>query len=140
MEAGRQCRGRVAMIVVGDKVKDWQHVKDIGASFVDVTHFLPHDPAAEFVAGRRCTDSVCEMMGFKDAVDAVVEACTMNSVVVPHCKKGLHRSPVVSGGACEVLVHIGYSVEIMECQKTVPWLVLPSIHMMLDAIHQSVHI
>ena len=108
--AARRC----AFIVVGFDQAHYRtvHHQIENVRSVDVRNFLHRDPEGR--TGDCTPVSVCKMASICQAANAVLDAALARGVVVVGCRRGRHRSVVVSKACSDVLIDAGYEVKILE--------------------------
>jgi hypothetical protein len=98
------------------------HLTDV--PLIDLCKLLHRDPALN-TYGMPTIDSVMVQPNFPQAVIETCKAAFASNRVVVGCRAGYHRSPVTAAAAREILMHLGFSVEILEYALVQPDLVRP---------------
>ena len=131
--ASSKMLGRVVIFVVGFEQPHWRCMKESlpAVPRIDVRSWLPWDPE-HADRSLTCTDSVVSQDRFHETVFEVVMIAKQSNKLIVGCKRGKHRSPVTAVGAKEILMHLGYSVAIMEMNLVQPDLIKSMIFVAED--------
>jgi hypothetical protein len=87
---------------------------------IDCCEWLPHDLADTTTRDLRVIDSVISQDTFSCTVSAVVKAAFNCNKVIIGSRRGVHRAPVVATCAREILMSLGFSVEVLEFELVQP--------------------
>ena len=99
------------------------HIGDV--PLVDCCELLPHDPAEIINQDMRVIDWVLSQETFSYTVAAVCRAAFNSNKVIVGSRRGIHRGPVVAACEREVLMSLGFTVEVIEYEIVQPDILNP---------------